>query len=162
MIRVLSFDPGESTGWVMADIDSRGKIIHMTGGTHPRDLKGLQSIKDKAEKGWCPETWTTGMWNIEELVVIYETFQLYPGMAKTMSWNTFYPCEVIGVLHFLFGDMVGQSPSVKKYSGGLDGDWVGLRGELGDKATEHTKDAFLHLKYFMRNGGKRYWKEGKK
>lgn len=74
-------------------------------------------------------------------------------MAKTLSWNTFYPCEVIGVIKVaaqLLGiPIVEQAPSTKKFSGGLDENWKTLRENY--EVTEHTKDAYLHLRYFLRN-----------
>lgn len=141
--KVMVFDPGESTGWLCAEVNEQYEIEHLDGGTLPQDhdsFRNLPSIYD-------PDT------------VVYETFQLYPGMAKAMSWNTFYPCEVIGVIKFAFfeSEIVGLAPSVKKFAGGFDDTWEDFQmGRSGLKegnvhaVTEHTRDAYLLLKYYLR------------
>lgn len=138
-MRILVFDPGENTGWVEAEYDESGLRTNLTGGTAVRDHAKVAELFD--------------IFNPTHIV--YETFNLYPGMARngTMNWNSFYPCEVIGVIKYLAQrkglPIYGQSPSIKKYSGGLQQDWVVLRERCA--ATEHMKDAYLHLKYFERN-----------
>lgn len=130
--KILVFDPGESTGWVSITADG-----HLVGGTAVRDHTKVAALI----KAFEPD------------VVVFERFNLYPGMAKSLSWNSFYPCEVIGVIKYLCMTwsirQVQQAPGIKKYSGGLDEDWIELRKRC--TCTEHTKDAFLHLKYFFRN-----------
>lgn len=88
-------------------------------------------------------------------VVVLERFNLYPGMAKHLSWNSFYPCEVIGVIKYVsatFGiKVIEQAPGVKKFSGGLQEDWEELKKRSTGMVTEHTKDAYLHYKYYIRN-----------
>lgn len=129
---ILVFDPGESTGWVF--LSAGGEI---SGGTCGREHRQVADLITN----WAPD------------VIVVERFNLYPGMAKSMSWNSFYPCEVIGVIRY-FADVtrtkyVEQAPSVKKYAGGLGDDWEYLKQKCF--VTEHTKDAYLHLKYFLRN-----------
>lgn len=128
---ILVFDPGESTGWVY--LDTLGKL---QGGTIPADHLLVGRL-------------------IEELlpdVVVIERFNLYPGKAKSMSWNSFYPVEVIGVIKYLCEKesiwLVEQAPSVKKYAGGFDMDWEKFKVNI--KVTEHVKDAYLHLRYYQR------------
>ena len=88
-------------------------------------------------------------------VVVFETFNLYPGASKSLVWNSFYPCEVIGVIKcecmLQRYEMVGQAPGVKKFSGGLDTTWLEFEKHWKglEDITEHTKDAYLHLKYYM-------------
>ena len=129
---ILVFDPGESTGWVA--LDDKGELM---GGT---------CEKDHRKVGWLIE-------NIRPDVVVLERFNLYPGMAKSLSWNSFYPVEVIGVIKYLCMlkgiKVVEQAPSVKKYAGGFQDDWLKFKGSRG--VTEHTKDAYLHLKYYLRH-----------
>ena len=89
-------------------------------------------------------------------LIIFETFHLYPGKARSLAWNSFYPCEVIGVIKLVGTargcELVYQAPSVKKYAGGLQADWVQFQhNDLKEKVTEHVKDAYLHLKYWERN-----------
>ena len=134
---IMALDPGESTGWVFINTDDK-----LSGGTAPKNHLEVVKLLDKYQ----PE------------VVIIERFNLYPGMAKSLAWNSFYPCEVIGVIKCYCMqkgiEIVEQAPSIKKYAGELKEDWVQLKREV--RTTEHTKDAYQHLKYYLRNGGKKY------
>jgi hypothetical protein len=125
----MSFDPGNSTGWVRYDTES----CKTYGGTIKEDFKELDMV----------------MWDTKPDIVIYEIFALYPGLAKSLSWNTFYPVEVIGVIKYIAQrigcKIVEQSPSIKKFAGKVD--FKEIRGE---NITPHTKDAFLHLAYYLR------------
>ena len=93
-------------------------------------------------------------------IVVIERFNLYPQMAKSLAWNSFYPCEVIGVIKYVCTELnipiVEQAPSVKKYFGGFKSDWEQVKQTPGFKLTEHVKDAYQHLKYFERNGLKKF------
>ena len=138
MKSVLVFDPGDHTGWCFRDRDGR-----VTGGTcgkhHIEVAERIQVL--------CPD------------IVVFERFNLYPQMAKSLAWNSFYPCEVIGVIRYLCDwyriPIVEQAPSVKKYFGGFQQDWEQLK-DLSSNGTEHTKDAYQHLKYFERNGERKF------
>ena len=138
MKSILVFDPGESTGWCFRDRE--GRILGGTCRKHHKDV---------AEK----------IYVYHPDIVVFERFNLYPQMAKSLAWNSFYPCEVIGVIRYLCDTkgipVVEQAPSVKKYFGGFQADWEQLRISCGD-VTEHTKDAYMHLKYFERNGEKKF------
>lgn len=137
---ILVFDPGENTGWVCEETWDTGKVT-LVGGTAVRSHKKVAELFH--------------IYN--PTLVVFERFNLYPGMAKTMSWNSFYPCEVIGVIRYLCESRnipyVEQAPSIKKFSGGLDDRWRLLREHF--EITEHTKDAYLHLKYYLRNRKKK-------
>lgn len=130
-MRVLVFDPGESTGWVF-----RGSEI-LEGGTCGKDHREVALlIVDKK-----PD------------IIVFEKFALYPGMAKSLAWNTFYPCEVIGVIRYLCEyyeiPYISVAASVKKYAGGFSESWKSMK--LNGPLTEHVKDSYLLLRYFERN-----------
>lgn len=134
--RILCLDPGESTGWVLGTEEQA-----IRGGTCKRNhLEVAQLIKDEK-----PD------------IIVLERFNLYPGMAKSLAWNSFYPCEVIGVIKYLAMlleiDIVEQAPSVKKYAGNIMNyhDWHFIK-ERCSGVTEHTKDAYQHYRYFMIHG----------
>lgn len=141
---VIALDPGVTTGWFFKRYNEDGTFT-MQGGTvgnyHAAVFELLSRLR--------PD------------VVILETFHLYPGKAKSLSWNSFYPCEVIGVIKLWIQfqriqgvkvEEVKQSPPVKKYAGGLQEDWVHFQKfDLKEPVTEHVKDAYLHLKYWERN-----------
>lgn len=138
MKSVLVFDPGDHTGWCFRD--TSGRVVGGTCGKHHMEVaERIQILR--------PD------------IVVLERFNLYPQMAKSLAWNSFYPCEVIGVIRYLCDrysiPIVEQSPSVKKYFGGFQQDWDQLK-ELSQDVTEHTKDAYQHLKYFERNGEKKF------
>lgn len=128
---VVVFDPGESTGWVA--YKSRENVI--IGGTCRRDHRTIIEILEEFKPG----------------EVVLELFALYPEMAKQLAWNKFYPCEVIGVIKWWCLEhhvpCIEQQPSVKKYAGGFQEDWATVQRYGQQSITEHTKDAYLHLKY---------------
>ena len=135
-VSVLVFDPGESTGWVYLSHDDV-----LEGGTLP---------KSHIEVANC-------IYKYQPDLVVLESFKLYPGKASSLSWNSFYPCEVIGVIKYICDasniKYIEQAPSVKKFAGDFKEDWYDLKERV--KTTEHTKDAYQHLKYFQRNGGRK-------
>lgn len=137
---IACFDPGNHTGWVM---DNNGDIV---GGTF-LEVSMYEQISRLFDE-----------YPID--IVVYETFNLYPGMSKHLAWNSFYPVEIIGILKYECWrrgiKMIGQSPSIKKYAGTIDPEVVKYLKqeppqEYFGKFTEHTKDALLHLMYFKRN-----------
>lgn len=138
MIRVMSLDPGESTGYLVVDMEDNSYQIY-AGGTLPKDhIKVFDKIRE-----------------IHPDILIYETFHMYPGKAKALSWNSFYPCEVIGVIKLTakisnIVDVVGLTPSTKKYAGGFNNPiWINFRQT--HEYTEHTKDTWLLFQYWYRN-----------
>lgn len=138
-LKILALDPGESTGWVLG---TEEKAIR--GGTCGRNhLDVARLIKEEV-----PD------------VIVLERFNLYPGMAKSLAWNSFYPCEVIGVIKYMAMTMnipiVEQAPSVKKYAGDIQkySDWHFIK-ERCTGVTEHTKDAYQHYRYFLIHGLKK-------
>lgn len=141
---ILVFDPGESTGWCFQD--SSGNVY---GGTARKDHQEVAQLIVAAH----PE------------FVVLESFHLYPEKARSLSWNSFYPCETIGAIKLTCMQncipFIEQAPSVKKYFGGFQEDWgtIGLLPTYLEPyskgVTEHTKDAYMHYRYFLRNGYKK-------
>lgn len=141
---ILVFDPGESTGWCYQN--SSGSVC---GGTARKDHLEVVNLIKVAK----PD------------IVVLESFKLYPNKAQSLSWNSFYPCEVIGAIKVTCAQMsvpwLEQAPSVKKYFGGFLQDWdtIGYLPlqleEFSKGVTEHTKDAYMHYRYFVRNGLKK-------
>ena len=138
MKSVLVFDPGEHTGWCY---QNRNGLL--CGGTAKKSHEEVAQLIERSN----PD------------IVVFERFNLYPQMAKSLAWNSFYPCEVIGVIRYLCNKydipMVEQAPSIKKYFGGFRTDWDYLKAHSND-VTEHTKDAYQHYRYFILNSGKKF------
>ena len=142
---ILVFDPGESTGWCYQT--SNGVVY---GGTARMDHLEVAQLIRVAQ----PD------------IVVLERFNLYPQMAKSLSWNSFYPCETIGAIKVTCMELkipiVEQAPGIKKYFGGFQKDWdtIGFLPiqleQFSKGVTEHTKDAYMHFRYFLRNGLKKF------
>lgn len=136
---IMALDPGNSTGWCARDRD--GGLIGGTVGENHRHVYDLLNHHR-------PD------------VLIYETFQMYPGKAQKLIWSTFYPCEVIGVIklwamqHGLEESkrLIGLQPSVKKFAlGTTELDLWKTVERFGAPATEHLRDAVRLLRYYERN-----------
>lgn len=144
-VRVLTLDPGESTGWCLGTISSEPQktLVPIVGGTCARNHIEVAELIE----------------SIHPDILVFERFNLYPGMAKSLSWNSFYPCEVIGVIRYTCDRLkiryVEQAPGVKKFSGyttkATTPGWSTLKETGEQRVTEHTWDALLHLHYFFRN-----------
>jgi hypothetical protein len=144
-MKIIALDPGEHTGWMMRD--HSGKL---TGGTVPKYLQSDGSLDKDMHLIQVIELLDACS---PDLVVI-ERFNLYPGMAKSLSWNSFFPCEVIGAVRLWCKSnnvkIVEQAPSIKKYAGPFQDDWDDMKRRCAKDVTEHTKDAYQHLRYYER------------
>lgn len=135
---VIALDPGNSTGWCLRNND--GRLIGGTIGELHCDVWQLLN-------SYHPE------------VVVYETFQMYPGKAQKLIWNTFYPCEVIGIIKLWCmlneRNLVGLQPSVKKFAlANSELDLWKTVERYGAPATEHMRDAVRLLRYYERHHSK--------
>lgn len=133
--KILALDPGNHTGWVARMED--GELI---GGTIGENHLHVCNLMD----------------NLRPEILIYETFQMYPGKAQKLIWSTFYPCEVIGVIK-LFAmcaecKLVGIQPAMKKYAlGTSELELWKTVNTLGQPPSEHLRDAVRLLRYYERN-----------
>ncbi len=135
---VIALDPGNSTGWVFREADGS-----LSGGTCGKDHMAVWKLL----KEYHPQ------------VVVYETFQMYPGKAQKLIWSTFYPCEVIGVIKLWAtmngAQLIGLQPSVKKFAlGTTELELWKTVNRYGAPATEHLRDAVRLLRYYERNYSK--------
>lgn len=135
---ILCFDPGNHTGWAFLDHDNLFSCGTIQPDESPKHLKQVAG--------------TIQILNPD--LVVYETFNLYPSMAKSLAWNSFFPCEVIGVIKCVATTMgckiVGQAPSIKKYAGNLPKCYFDYLERYKVEKTEHNKDATQHLCYYLR------------
>lgn len=138
---ITCFDPGNHTGWVSYNTKNQELI----GGTF-LEATMYQQIQVLFEA-------------VKPDIVVYESFNLYPGMAKHLAWNSFYPVEIIGIIKYICWlngiPTEAQAPSIKKYAGKIKVEDIECLRAQCNEATgpfmEHTKDALLHLMYYMRN-----------
>lgn len=140
-MRILTLDPGNHTGWFFQDTITG----EMMGGTIGESLIEVHGK----------------ILSVQPDVVVYETFNLYPGAAKALTHSEFYPCQVIGVIKLTsllqHIPLCGQAPSTKKYSGGLDDTWKKFLKDNKDvERTEHIKDSYLHLRFFKLHNMQKY------
>lgn len=143
---IIALDPGNSTGYCFRR-NSGDALYGGTIGSNHLDV-----------------------WNLLEHykpdVIVFETFQMYPGKAQKLIWNSFYPVEVIGVIKIWYQlrvaagyscTLVGLQPSVKKFAlADSEHDlWKSVHiCDASGKATEHTRDAVRLLRYYERNSKK--------
>jgi hypothetical protein len=131
MLTALSLDPGDHTGWLFRDA---GGIL--SGGTILFDVQEIHRVISR----------------LKPQVIVFENFTLHPGAAKSLTHNEMYPCQIIGVIKLsaLLTQpryFVKLAPSVKRFSS-LDARWNQMKELNLEIPTEHTKDAYLLLKYF--------------
>ncbi len=129
---ILAIDPGESSGWVMYNLNTG----ELTGSTIKLDRLRIWELLSN---------------NFPDIIV-FESFKLYATHARTLIGNKFYTCEIIGILKLwdaMYPDckLVEQGADSKKYSGAKtsDASWNMLKTQYG--VSEHTFDAYQHLMY---------------
>jgi len=80
-------------------------------------------------------------------VVIIEEFRLYPWTAKSLIWSDMPVCKLIGKIEYICErngiEVVLQKASIKKLPF--------VKKELKGKKfkTQHEKDAYMHLVYYL-------------
>lgn len=134
MTVILALDPGERTGWAIGKVTEAGELTVQGQGVLPvREM---------------------GMWLYETLVqekdidvLVYETWRLYPHMAKKMVGNDMQPSQVIGMARlcaWLGGqDLVTQGATIKKTAMKTMPDEIKMR--FGLSTEQHDQDALMHL-----------------
>lgn len=135
--RIIALDPGERTGWAAGVWDPQaGQLGELR--------QGVATLKDMAMAlGDRIHTYDT---------VIYETWRLYPHMARAMTGNDFQPVQLVGIIRFLSW----QHPHIKLVSQGANIKDTALKTmpkELADRfkrsSEQHDKDALMHLWHYI-------------
>lgn len=149
MERVLAIDPGERVGWARAVLHPDGVLRWTdpdTEGTCPgvRDVvQGVTPLKDFALK--------LGEVFGEYDTVVYETWRLYPHMAKKLIGNDMQPSQMVGIIRYCAWlnpkvKLVSQGADTKNLADNAYGAWLAPRFELSTE--EHDKDALRHLVWY--------------
>ena len=132
--RLLSFDPGNTTGWCVFD------------GPHPRWCGQLPL---GPHTYWGPKIRALII-QMKPSVVVLEKFVLYSWKAKSQSWNDMYTSRVIGGIEItcqsLHIPVVQQTAGVGKPFCTDDKlkDWG-----LYQKSYRHADDAIRHMCYYL-------------
>lgn len=127
----IAIDPGERVGWAVGESDGDNLEV-LRQGVHP--LRDFAIALGK------------GIGNYD--VLIYETWRLYPQMAKTMIGNDMQPSQLIGIIRYLGWitpgvEFVPYGANIKKTAEKTMPDWLRERSELSTE--QHDKDALMHL-----------------
>jgi hypothetical protein len=140
-MKILAIDPGERVGWATGTItpDGEGHALTVTG-------QGVDTLRDFS---------LSLEQHVREAdVVIYETWRLYPHMAKKMIGNDMQPSQLIGIIRFV----CWKDPSVKVVTQGASIKNTALKTmpeELHERmelsTEQHDQDAIMHLWHY-------YWK----
>lgn len=136
----LAIDPGERVGWAKG-------IVGPTAGDFTVVERGVHPLRDFALKlGDVIGNYDT---------VVYESWRLYPGIAKTMIGNDMQPSQLVGMIRYLGWThptvkMVVQGASIKNTA--LKTMPSDLKESLALSTEQHDQDAIMHLWYYN-------WKE---
>lgn len=132
--KVLAIDPGESVGWAWGHLDADSFRIAE---------QGVHQLKDFAVK--------LGTSIADYDTVVYESWRLYPGMAKRMVGNDMQPSQLVGIIRYLgwinpHVKMVTQGAAIKTTALKTMPDEVSARFERSTQ--QHDKDAVMHLWHY--------------
>lgn len=137
-MKYIFLDPGESTGWCTwwPDIDAAPRSGTLIKNTHTQIWSWLEE----------------NAIGCGEITIVYEGFHLFGTHKNAMVGNSFYTCEIIGVIKLFAGQrscsIIEQMPGDKKYAGKRV-------GYISD-GFEHSKDAWDHMQFYRRRHG--LWK----
>jgi len=135
-LNVLALDPGEKVGWARAVVLPNAEWLDLRHGIH--------HLKDMAL--------ALGRSAVRYDVVIYETWRLYPSMAKSMVGSDFQTSQFIGMVRYLTWinprvKLVSQGASIKKTADKTAPDWLQeiIDNEPASHDDGHNVDALRHL-----------------
>ena len=126
---ILTIDPGETTGYVVAEADGLDYDIKISG-----QFPNWQQL-EALIINWLPDR------------IVYEAFYLSPQIAKYKTRSTMPTVEVIGVLKYLAWKhivhrLISQPPSSIEL--------VTLPRHVAGVTGPHARDALRHLIAYLR------------
>lgn len=132
---VVSFDPGETTGLVVA-----------------RWVKGKTFFLEKVDEIFWGERFRAVKKNLKYYQpehIVVEEFRLYPHRARTQIGKTFPSSQFIGIIEAYayengYLDRVHMQPASVRKSVRIDPEH---RKMVGSSA--HMQDAYMHARYFI-------------
>lgn len=136
--RIMTFDPGETTGWATFDPSlEKKKVSAGQQNTKTFDPGSIMDLRDMIAS-FKPDA------------VVYESYRIYSWKSENHMWSEVHTLQVIGVVRYLCAEMgipiYFQSAQIAKNFCTDDKlkDWNQWRA--GEK---HARDALRHLFYFM-------------
>lgn len=133
--RLISFDPGATTGFVVSEFTGERSFEILLTDTFtqedsPQELKALF-------RTFLPD------------FVIYERFLLYPNKAKSLAYSEFPSCEIIGQIKIflyeygIYPDHVAVYNAVDRLNTSI------AKEHESYVFPEHVLDAYLHMSLFV-------------
>jgi len=137
-MKILAFDPGETTGWALMKWDRDSAKIPFLAPKNSYKVstgeldhyEGIKALITKAEPA----------------IVVYEGFKLYPWKAEDKIWSNFPTVEVIGVIKYIVENdfpeikLKEQLPKDKKLCDDSKLKQMGLYSGI----SPHERDAIRH------------------
>lgn len=121
-MKILSFDPGDTTGYVYADIDEEGVISTLDCGELQFPSRKLSSLLAIARKDFA--------------VVVVEDFIT----RKSLIGSRMIAIQVIGAIRFVIDDAILQQPAEKQRCP----DKILKEKDLWH-TSPHVRDAYRHI-----------------
>jgi len=140
-LRIAAFDPGERTGWGLAEradnFDAKtgeGLTILEQGVWTVREVgHGLQALLQRAG------------------VAVYETWRLYESHALVMIGNDMQPSQVVGMIRYEAWKqglkIRNNGADIKAQARKTMPEW--LVKHMAKSSEQHDQDAIMHLWYYV-------------
>lgn len=133
-LRVLSFDPGETTGWALLD---KGELVECG-----------QTLMDQFSFSQCDDLDTLIVDSGAD-VVVYESYRVYGWKADDHKWSEVHTAQVIGAIRQIC--VMNRIPYVKQtaqHAKNFCTDDKLKLWKLWQKGQRHARDAIRHASYF--------------
>ena len=130
-MKILAFDPGETTGWAVVEVGEEEHISYHGGiaRTHEEVWYTLENEMD------------------HDTLLVFESFHLYANRARAQVNSSFYTVEMIGVIN-LWGELhnISCKQQTAQYGKSI---WTDDKLKKFDlwptgKYARHTRDALRH------------------
>ena len=133
-MRVLAVDPGNQTGWAVGELDIDVFDVRVSG-----VMTSWSKLKEVIEEN-------------EPLLVLFETFRIFPSKARGLVGDELEAVQTIGVLKYLCLEkkltLLGRQPSLKSVPIIPRDAWV--KELIRSRKTEHERDSIMHLYSYWR------------
>jgi hypothetical protein len=149
MEKILAIDPGERVGWASGIVYPEATVEGADG--MPKEEATSLDVTDQGVHQLKDFAMSLGK-NIEKYdTVVYETWRLYPNMAKRMVGNDMQPSQLVGIIRYLGWihpqiNLVMQGANIKKTAEKTMPDW--MIEQMTKSSEQHDQDALMHLWHY--------------